>query len=339
MGVAARAVTAAPGPSVAERFGLTVLGPERFGAVARDRRVELRLLHDVREMAPLEALQREVMGATDLDVYGRVSLVVVPDSGGHVIAAFVWPAGATVDGEVVGGADGRTGEPELAGALIGFGGWRAPADGRPGVPRIVSDWMGVRSQFRSAGLGALMKRAQAAVAIAAGFEEVVWTVDPLRAANARLNHGVLGAVGVAYEVDRYGSDYAAGLYGGLPSDRLVVRWGIAEPAVQDHIAAPPALRTVDEIRSLDDRRAAGGDHPMSGFVEIPPDVDALLAADPGAARRERERVRGELERAFSAGATVRGFASAGRGGRPALVLGPSLEPAMASDPRAAGTPR
>jgi predicted GNAT superfamily acetyltransferase len=306
-------VTGAPagaGAEVAERLGLRRAGSDRLMAEGRGVDVELRILHEVGEMAPLETLQREVMGAADLDVYGRASLVVVPDSGGHVIAAYVRPS------------DRPDAERELAGALIGLGGWRPPAGDRPGAPRIVSDWMGVLPRFRSAGLGTMMKRAQAVVALDAGFEEVVWTVDPLRAANARLNHGVLGALGVAYEVDRYGSDYAKGLYGGLPSDRLAVRWAIGEPAVMDRLASPPPLQTVDELRGLDDRRVVAGDvTPMSGFVEIPPDVDALLAADPGAARLQRERVRGELQRALAAGAVVTGFAAAGRAGRPALVLG------------------
>ncbi|UDY35396.1 hypothetical protein [Dermatobacter hominis] len=301
---------AGAGAALAERLGLRRLGPDRLRAETRGGVVELRCLHSVDEMAPLEALQREVMGATDLDVYGRASLVVVPDSGGHVIAVHAAPP------------DRPGAAPELAGALIGFGGWRPAQGEEPGVPRIVSDWMGVLPRFRSSGLGAALKRAQAVVALDAGFEEVVWTVDPLRAGNARLNHGVLGALGVGYEVDRYGSDYAKGLYGGLPSDRLTVRWAIGDPAVQDRIASPPPVQTVDELRGLDDRRVVVGDvTPMTGFVEIPPDVDALLAADPSAVRLQRERVRGELQRALEAGAVVMGFASAGRTGRPALVLG------------------
>jgi predicted GNAT superfamily acetyltransferase len=293
----------APGAALAERLGLRRLGPDRLLAPTRAGDVDLRCLRTVDEMSPLEALQRDVMGATDLDVYGRASLVVVPESGGHVIAAFAPPSGRP-------GA-----EPELAGALIGFGGWRPAADGRPGVPRIVSDWMGVRPEHRSAGLGAALKRAQAVVALDAGFEEVVWTVDPLRAANARLNHGVLGAEGVGYEVDRYGADYARGLYGGLPSDRLVVRWAIGDPAVRDRIASPPPVRSVDELRAVD----RGHSGPVA-LVEIPADVDALVASDPGAARRHRERVRAELGAALGAGAVVSGFAAAGRSGGPALVI-------------------
>lgn len=286
-------------PGLVGRLGWVEPEPGRFRLDLGNRAVELRCLHEPSEMVPLEALQREVMGAPDLEVYGRATLVTVPDTGGHVIGAYLVGPG---------------GDEELAGALFGLGGFV------DGVPRILSDWMGVRPELRSAGVGAALKRAQAIMALRGGFDEVVWTADPLRAANARLNHGVLGAVAIGYAVDRYGSEYAAGLYGGMDSDRLIVRWAIADPAVQEHVVSPLPLRTVDELRSLDDRRTG---EPMRGFVEIPPDIDALLAADPFGARRQRERVRAELLAAFGAGAIVDGFASAGRSGRPALVLSPA----------------
>lgn len=279
-----------------ERLGWDEPEQGRFLLVSGRRAVELRCLFEPVDMVPLEELQREVMGAPDLEIYGRATLVTVPDTGGHVVGAYV------VDPD---------GGETLAGALIGLGGFVA------GAPRIVSDWMGVWPCFRSAGVGAALKRAQAILALRAGFREVVWTVDPLRAANARLNHGVLGAVAHSYAVDRYGSEYAAGLYGRMPSDRLIVRWAISDPSVQDRLVSPPPMATVDDLRSLDDRVAG---EPMQGFVEIPPDIDALLAADPVGARGQRERVRGELVRAFDAGAVVSGFAAAGRAGRPALVL-------------------
>ena len=315
------------------RLGLVETGPGCFRAVVRGRDVVLRSLRSVDEMVPLEELQRQVMGAPDLDVYGRATLVTIPSTGGHVIGAFaVDPDGpdrlAAPDGpdDAAGRPVCSAGGPVVAGALIGLGGFV------DGVPLVVSDWMGVRPKFRSAGLGAAMKRVQAVLALRGGFGQVVWTVDPLRAANARLNHGVLGAVAVGYEVDRYGSDYAAGLYGGLPSDRLVLRWSIADPAVQRWMADPPAMSTVDELRTLTDRRVAANpaagapdSDELHGFVEIPPDVDALLAADPTAVVRERERVRAQLTAAFDAGSGVVGFAAPGRSGRPALVLGPVKE--------------
>lgn len=302
MGRPARAVTDA----LATRLGLESIGPDGFRAVGRAGPVELRCLRGPDELEPLEDLQREVMGAADIDLWGTATLGAVPDTGGHVIGAFV-PAGS--GGFDPGGDDRGTPAHVLAGAVIGLGGYV------DGSPRIVSDWMGVARRHRSAGIGALLKRAQAAVAVEHGFTEVVWTVDPLRAANARLNHGVLGAVGVGYAVDKWGSGYAPGLYGPLPSDRLELHWVVSDPRVQDHLAAPPPLRTVDEIRS-------GGRSDVVDLVEIPSDVDALLAADPAAALRERARVRAELGVAIDAGGVVTGFASAGHDGRPALVLGP-----------------
>src|SRR5690606_27392122 len=98
-------------------------------------------------------------------------------------------------------------------------------------PRILSDWMGVWPRFRSAGLGAEIKKLQAAISFQAGFEEIVWTVDPLRAANARLNIEKLGAWSDHYERNRYGADYAPGLYGGMPTDRLHMTWSITDPDV------------------------------------------------------------------------------------------------------------
>lgn len=296
--------------AVAARLGMARTGADSLVVGVRGREVLLRSLHSVEDVAPVEELQRQVMGATDLDVHGRATLVAIPSTGGHVIGAYV----RTSDGAADGGW-------ELAGAVIGFGGF-VRDDAGVGTPTIVSDWMGVWPRWRSAGLGAALKRAQMVHALAGGFERVEWTVDPLRAANARLNHGILGAAAVAYAEDRYGTDYAAGLYGGLPSDRLVLRWSIADPAVQDRVVDPPSPRTVDDLRNLDDRRADGAGSPLVGFVEIPPDIDALLAADPPAALHERERVRSQLTAAFAAGAEVVDFAAAGRSGRPALVLAP-----------------
>ncbi len=297
-----------PADAVAVRLGMVRTAADSLLASVRGRDVLLRSLTSVDEMAPIEELQRRVMGAPDLDVYGRATLVAIPSTGGHVIGAFVRSSTGDVEGDW-----------ELAGAVIGLGGFVRDHAG-VGTPTIVSDWMGVWPQWRSAGLGAALKRAQMVRALEGGFERVEWTVDPLRAANARLNHGVLGAAAVAYEQDVYGADYATGLYGGLPSDRLVLHWAITDPGVQERVVDPPPPRTVDDLRNLDDRRAGGGGSPLAGFVEIPPDIDALLAADPTAALPERERVRAQLTAAFAAGAEVVDFASAGRSGRPALVL-------------------
>ena len=71
-------------------------------------------------------------------------------------------------------------------SCVGWGGF-------VGRPRVVSDFLAIRPEARSLGLATELKRLQAAIALSRGFEEIVWTVDPLRAANARLNFGKLGA--------------------------------------------------------------------------------------------------------------------------------------------------
>src|SRR5215216_3289844 len=38
-----------------------------------------------------------------------------------------------------------------------------------------------------------------------------------------------------YEEDRYGADYATGLYGGLTTDRLHVTWPLKSPRVRDRL--------------------------------------------------------------------------------------------------------
>lgn len=150
-----------------------LLGFESSGRVSwtksvRGRTATFRLLSEIPDLVPLEELQRVVMGVTsDLDIYAGNELLVLPETGGHVIGAYL--------------------DDELAGALFGFGGYVNS------TPRILSDWMGVWPRFRSAGLGAEIKKLQAAISFQAGFKDIVWTVDPLRAANARLNFERLGA--------------------------------------------------------------------------------------------------------------------------------------------------
>jgi predicted GNAT superfamily acetyltransferase len=150
-----------------ESLGFTEINDLEWRKAVRGREVTFRSLIDFDDFGPVETLQRDVMGASDLDVFGSTGLVIVAETGGHVLAAYI--------------------DDVLAGAVYGFGGYHNR------TPRIVSDWMGVAPEYRSAGLGAELKKLQATVALAAGFQEIVWTVDPLRAANARLNIERLGA--------------------------------------------------------------------------------------------------------------------------------------------------
>ena len=270
-------------------------GNEETGWVrsTRGREIHFRLLHSLADLVHAERLQEEVFGVSERDLIPANELIVVPETGGAVIAAF------------------PSDDPDrAAGVLLGWGGF-------VGRPRVVSDFLAIRPEARSLGLATELKRLQAAIALSRGFEEIVWTVDPLRAANARLNFGKLGATAHQYEIDRYGSTFAASLYGGLPTDRLHVTWDIVSPRVisrllgQDDVQDPSPADASPFLPAINEDVA---------LVTIPANIDALLAAGPDEALAWRLRLRDSLCQAFAAGFAITGFRPALGGGDPAYLL-------------------
>ena len=271
-------------------------GSEETGWVrsTRGREIHFRLLRTLVDLVQAERLQEEVFGVSERDLIPANELIVVPETGGAVIGAFLSDAPA-----------------RAAGVLVGWGGF-------VGRPRVVSDFLAIRPEARSLGLATDLKRLQAAIALSRGFEEIVWTVDPLRAANARLNFGKLGATAHQYEIDRYGSTFAEGLYGGLPTDRLHVTWDIVSP------------RVISRLLGQDDAQGpASTDDPVpfapgmsedAALVTIPADIDALLAARPDEALAWRLRIRETLVQAFAAGFAITGFRPALGDGDPDYLL-------------------
>lgn len=282
-------------PSFPDAAAFGFVGDEASGwsRSLRGREIRFRLLRTLDDLAQAERLQEAVFGVSERDLIPATGLIVVAETGGAVIAAFL------------------PGQPEqAAGALVGWGGF-------VGCPRVVSDFLAVRPEARNLGLAAELKRLQAAIALHRGFKEIVWTVDPLRAANARLNFGKLGAMASSYQIDRYGSSFAPGLYGGMPSDRLHVAWPIASPGVIQRLLKPAAPFPAEPRRLLP---YAPGTSARIARVDIPTDVDALLASDLAAALEWRFRVRDALLRAFEDGFVITGFRPARAASPPALVL-------------------
>jgi predicted GNAT superfamily acetyltransferase len=255
--------------------------------------VHFKILATIDDLLHAERLQEEVFGVSERDLIPANELVVVPETGGAVLAAFL-PDEAD----------------HAAGVLLGLGGF-------VGRPRIVSDLLAVRADARNLGLGEALKHLQAALALQRGFAEIVWTVDPLRAANARLNFAKLGATASAYAINRYGSSFAPGLYGALPSDRLHVQWEIGSPRVIDRLLgrAAPYETSLAPLPPF-----VPGTPEDAVRVEIPADIDALLAANPEQAMAWRLRLRDTLSRAFAEGFAITGFLRATAGAGPAYVL-------------------
>jgi predicted GNAT superfamily acetyltransferase len=260
----------------------------------RGREVHYRLLRTLADLVHAERLQEEVFRVSERDLIPANELVVVPETGGAVIAAFL------------------PDDPDHAvGALLGWGGF-------VGHPRVVSDFLAIRAEARDLGIATEMKRLQASIALSRGFAEIIWTVDPLRAANARLNFGKLGATANQYEIDRYGTTFAASLYGGLPTDRLHVAWDIASPRVisrlldQDDAQLPPS--------KPDPAPFAPGMRDGAALIAIPADIDALLVISRQEALTWRLRLRETLCQAFAAGFAIMGFRPALGDTDPAHIL-------------------
>mgnify|MGYP002336067784 CR=1 FL=1 len=278
-----------------------MLAPERLGfsgteatgweRVIRGQRVHFRLLRTLPDLVHAETMQEQVYGISERDLTSATELIVVEETGGAVIGVFLPDA-----------------PQRAAGVLVGWGGY-------VGKPRVVSDFMAVLPEARNLGLAFEMKRLQAAIAASRGFVEIVWTVDPLLAANARLNFGKLGAVSRYYEIDRYGAGFAADRYGGMPSDRLHLVWDLASPRVIARLRGEALPGITDDVPIF-----APGIAADRTLVPIPSDIDALMKTDFDMAREWRSRVREQLMAAFGEGFAITGFLPA-RGDRmPAHVL-------------------
>jgi predicted GNAT superfamily acetyltransferase len=155
--------------------------------------IVLRELRSAEELAVMPPFERLVWGGGD-DCVSVNMLVACLEEGGVAIGAFV--------GELV------------VGTVFGF---------RTFEPHVLhSHYLAVHPDYRRHGLGERLKRQQAHWCRQHGITAMRWTFDPLQLGNAHLNLNKLGAFGVTYHVNHYGT--MGGINGGLPSDRLTVQW-------------------------------------------------------------------------------------------------------------------
>lgn len=213
--------------------------------------VILRELSGLAELRRAEAFQIEVWGAEERPDNADI-LMALQSEGALVAGAFR--------------------EDRMLGFLFGF-----PTQ----TPMLQhSHRLAVHPHARGLGLGARLKWFQRDWCLARNITTVRWTYDPLRAINAGLNIGVLGAVAQEYLVDYYGA--MPGINAGLPSDRVMAVWHLEE-------AGPLTTQPVQER------------------VTIPPSFEALMQGDPAVALAERLRVRAALQRCFANGLGIIGY--------------------------------
>lgn len=160
--------------------------------------IEVRVLRTADELAVLPALEALVWGG-DEDRVSVNMLVACIEEGGMALGAFD--------------------EGQIVGSVFGF---------RTYDPRVLhSHYLAVHPDHRRGGLGEQLKRRQAEWCVDNEVTAMRWTFDPLQLANAHLNLNKLGAMGVTYHVNHYGT--LGGINGSLPSDRLTVQWELERP--------------------------------------------------------------------------------------------------------------
>jgi predicted GNAT superfamily acetyltransferase len=181
----------------------------------------------------------------------------------------------------------------------------------PPVPALHSHITGVAPQGQHRGIGFALKLHQRAWALARGVPAVVWTFDPLVARNAWFNLAKLGATATGYLEDFYGPMTDA-INAGMASDRLLLTWELADPAVAAACAGRPRQPAPAVVEVAEPALTVGpGLEPVAHqtgapavTVAVPPDTEAL---DPEQRRAWRAAVRQALGGRLAAGTVVSGF--------------------------------
>jgi predicted GNAT superfamily acetyltransferase len=232
--------------------------------------VEIREVASIDEYDACINLQRAVFGLPDLEISPRRHLIVSRRAGG-------WTLGAFVNSRLIGFVHHLA--AVRANEIFGY-----------------SHMMAVDAEYQNKGVGAQLKWAQRARAMAEGRDLIKWTFEPMRARNAHFNLNRLGVVVREYAVNFYGTDYSTNPaekgsgVSGLDSDRLFVSWELCSP----------------RVKALAQREDYLLDEPAR-TIEIPADFSALLKSDPQTAKREVLRVRGEFLQALGDGFVCRAF--------------------------------
>jgi predicted GNAT superfamily acetyltransferase len=160
-----------------------------------------------------------------------------------------------------------------------------------------SDMLAVRAKARDHGIGRRLKLYQRSLVAEMGVTRIVWTFDPLVSRNAHLNLNSLGARVTDYVPDMYGLDTGSALHS-IGTDRFVVSWELFS-----EVGGEAGKRGGGEVSRAAGRRGSEAET----LVEIPLDIQELIARTPERAREWRESTRQAFLRHLADGYHVSGF--------------------------------
>src|SRR5206468_12161277 len=284
--------------------------------------VRIRLARDRGDFESCVRLQREVWSLADVEITSTIQLIATTWAGGLVHLA-----------------------ETAAGEAVGFA-YAFPAL-RGGVAHLHSDMLAVRPEHQKRGVGLKLKWAQRADALQARVTVITWTYDPLQALNANLNLRRLGAIGTEFVENFYGVTTSE-LHHGLPTDRLLVRWDLNAPRVQELAPITELPRTVPApvFPRINDVKWQAG-WPVSSdprldleapelLLEIPPEWNVLCQAAPRVAAGWQEKVRRAFQAYLGRGYAAADFATTEEAGRrrPLYILSKGALAARPLDDRA-----
>jgi predicted GNAT superfamily acetyltransferase len=204
---------------------------------------------------------------------------------------------------------------EIVGALVGFLGWL------DGALQLHSHILGVSPSVQGRSIGFALKQHQRSWALARGIGTVTWTFDPLVRRNAYFNLTKLGASITAYYENFYG-DMPDAVNAGDESDRVLVEWNLASPAVAETSRRHGLEPDVDVLRkqgavvalSVDEDDAPIAGLRASGdtvLIQVPENIVELRERDKATAQRWRRALRAALDPALTAGYVARGMTRSG----------------------------
>ncbi|HLR69192.1 MAG TPA: GNAT family N-acetyltransferase [Virgibacillus sp.] len=159
-------------------------------------KIEIRSLTTLEELKHMQEVEAEVWQMTPTPLHQTFTAL---NNGGILLGAFR--------------------DEKMIGFLYSFAGF----DGK--VPYVCSHMLGILPAYQTSGIGVKMKQKQAKIAREKGYPMLTWTFDPLESRNAYLNLHKLGARGVIYKPNYYGSMHDD-LNQGLPTDRIHIRWDL-----------------------------------------------------------------------------------------------------------------
>lgn len=246
--------------------------------------VDLRSLSTLEDFQSCFALQAEVWGQSFADIVPASLLQVSTHVGGLVLGAF-------------------SGD-RLVGFVFGLTGVKDD--------EVVhwSHMLAVRADAREHGIGRELKEYQRAVLAHRGVRREFWTFDPLQAKNAHLNVNRLRVRVIDYVANMYGST-GSPLHFGTATDRLIVSCATsAEPASTPTsvptLAGPEAAVILTASPRANDR-VPSGDRPRTVLIEIPWDIQAIVAQSVAIADEWRFATRQHFQWAFLHGYRVTSF--------------------------------